>query len=168
MTKRLTSLTAFALFLLLCVGSTPTPTALAAEPEPTTTTQPAPPPPPAPPEHCADYNAMEAGVGHPTNQDWFNHLDARGYAQVRAACVYQWGTAEWNCLNQLWNEESSWRHNIPSGIPQAMPQSKMAAAGADWRTNPRTQVRWGLQYISDRYDRPMRATFRNRPCHAGY
>lgn len=138
-------------------------------------TTPAPPPPPG---HCADYPAMEAGRGHPTNQHWFNHLDARGYARLRAACVYGWGTAEWVCLEQLWSEESDWLPTAGGnvrgsyGIPQAYPGTKMATAGPDWRTNPRTQVRWGLDYIATRpgYGRPTRASMYRpkRPCHAGY
>jgi hypothetical protein len=139
----------------------------AVTPSSTTTTT------PPPPGHCADYAAMEAGHGHPTNQAWFNHLDAQGYARLRSACVYGWGTAEWACLHQLWTEESSWkvaagRPTGSYGIPQSYPGTKMATAGADWRTNPRTQVRWGLRYISERYGRPTRATMRRAPCHAGY
>ncbi len=65
--------------------------------------------------------------------------------------------AYWSDLLALWNRESGWRWDAtnPSsgayGIPQALPASKMASAGADWRTNPRTQVQWGLSYINSRY-----------------
>jgi hypothetical protein len=74
-----------------------------------------------------------------------------------------WSDAEFNCLVKLWDRESGWRVNAsnPStpayGIPQANPGRKMASAGADWRTNPRTQITWGLGYISSRYDRPCGA-----------
>ena len=40
------------------------------------------------------------------------------------------------------------------GITQSGPGSKMAAVGAGWRTNYRTQVTGGILYISDRYDTP--------------
>lgn len=43
------------------------------------------------------------------------------------------------------------------GIPQSLPADKMAAAGADWRTNPATQIRWGLGYIKGRYGSPAGA-----------
>jgi hypothetical protein len=43
------------------------------------------------------------------------------------------------------------------GIPQALPASKMATAGADWRTNPATQITWGLNYIAGRYGSPCDA-----------
>ena len=37
------------------------------------------------------------------------------------------------------------------GIPQALPGSKMASAGADWETNPVTQIRWMIKYVTGRY-----------------
>jgi hypothetical protein len=51
-------------------------------------------------------------------------------------------------------------HNVKSGaygIPQALPGSKMASAGADWQTNAQTQVNWGLGYITGRYGTPCAA-----------
>jgi murein DD-endopeptidase MepM/ murein hydrolase activator NlpD len=74
-----------------------------------------------------------------------------------------WGSGQFSCLNSLWNRESGWNLHAtnPSsgayGIPQALPGSKMASAGSDWRTNPVTQIRWGLDYISDRYGTPCGA-----------
>jgi len=67
------------------------------------------------------------------------------------------------CLDPLWEGESGWRWNADNpyssayGIPQALPGSKMATAGADWATNPATQIRWGLGYIADRYGSPCSA-----------
>ncbi|MDR1449340.1 MAG: ubiquitin-like domain-containing protein, partial [Propionibacteriaceae bacterium] len=55
-----------------------------------------------------------------------------------------WDGEQFGCLVKLWNRESGWRVNAsnPSsgayGIPQALPGSKMASAGADWQTNPAT------------------------------
>ena len=37
------------------------------------------------------------------------------------------------------------------GIPQALPGNKMASAGADWQTNPVTQIRWMIGYVNSRY-----------------
>ncbi|MEU4967772.1 aggregation-promoting factor C-terminal-like domain-containing protein [Streptomyces smyrnaeus] len=39
----------------------------------------------------------------------------------------------------------------------SLPASKMRSAGADWRTNPATQIKWGLRYIKSRYGSPSRA-----------
>lgn len=73
-----------------------------------------------------------------------------------------WGEDQFSCLVTLWNRESGWRTNAanPSGaygIPQALPGSKMASAGADWQTNPATQIEWGLGYIAGRYGTPCGA-----------
>lgn len=74
-----------------------------------------------------------------------------------------WGAGEYDCLVSLWNKESGWNvyaHNVSSGaygIPQSLPGSKMATAGADWATNPATQITWGLGYISGRYQTPCGA-----------
>ncbi len=77
---------------------------------------------------------------------------------------YGWGNQQqFNCLNSLWMRESGWRWNAmnPSsgayGIPQSLPGGKMASAGADWRTNASTQIRWGLDYIRGRYGSPCGA-----------
>jgi hypothetical protein len=70
---------------------------------------------------------------------------------------------QWGPLNKLWTRESGWRTTAmnPSsgayGIPQSLPGSKMASAGPDWRTNPATQIKWGLGYIRDRYGSPAAA-----------
>jgi hypothetical protein len=73
------------------------------------------------------------------------------------------GIDQFPCLNKLWNKESNWRDSAsnPSsgayGIPQALPGSKMKSAGSDWRTNPATQIKWGLGYIEGRYGSPCKA-----------
>ncbi|GAA4133477.1 lytic transglycosylase domain-containing protein [Actinomadura keratinilytica] len=69
----------------------------------------------------------------------------------------------WPSLEILWTRESSWNERAvnPSsgayGIPQALPASKLASAGADWRTSSPTQIAWGLGYIKARYKDPCRA-----------
>ncbi|WP_342776337.1 transglycosylase SLT domain-containing protein [Nonomuraea terrae] len=74
-----------------------------------------------------------------------------------------WSTAQYRCLVKLWHRESGWNHRAANGssgaygIPQALPGHKMASSGRDWRTNPRTQIKWGLRYIKQRYGTPCRA-----------
>ncbi len=74
-----------------------------------------------------------------------------------------WGDEEWGCLDQLWIGESDWEWDAknPSsgayGIPQALPATKMATAGSDWKTNPITQMVWGLEYIEQSYGSPCEA-----------
>lgn len=74
-----------------------------------------------------------------------------------------WGDDQFACLRALWQRESGWRVNAYNassgayGIPQSLPGHKMASAGADWETNPSTQISWGLGYISGRYGNPCGA-----------
>lgn len=81
---------------------------------------------------------------------------ARAYARSRVSA------AQFGCLDSLWERESGWRVTAANasgayGIPQALPGNKMASAGADWRTNPATQIDWGLSYIAGRYGSPCAA-----------
>ncbi len=89
-------------------------------------------------------------------------LDPRGVARILVA-KRGWRGGQFRCLDALWTRESNWRTRAdnPSssayGIPQALPGSKMATFGADWRTNPATQIRWGLSYIARSYGTPCAA-----------
>ena len=71
--------------------------------------------------------------------------------------------SQWGCLDNLWMGESGWNYSASNsgsgayGIPQSLPGSKMASVGADWQTNPVTQIRWGLQYIKSSYGTPCGA-----------
>ena len=82
----------------------------------------------------------------------YNMLPSFGFSQ----------STQWGCLLNLWNRESGWVYDAENasgayGIPQALPGSKMASAGADWQTNPATQIKWGLGYISQIYGTPCGA-----------
>jgi hypothetical protein len=89
-------------------------------------------------------------------------MDPRDLARSMAS-TRGWGAGQFRCLDSLWTRESGWNRSArnPSsgayGIPQALPGSKMASVGADWRTNPITQIRWGLQYIAASYGSPCAA-----------
>ena len=84
---------------------------------------------------------------------------------IARALLAEFGFAEsqFGCLDSLWERESHWNplaQNSSSGaygIPQSLPGTKMATVAADWRTNPVTQIRWGLGYIEDRYGSPCGA-----------
>ena len=99
------------------------------------------------PERVVTVDQSPAGAKAMAEQQ----LGARGWA------------GQWQCLDSLWTKESSWKFDAdnPSsdayGIPQALPGSKMATAGGDWRTNPATQIRWGLDYIAAAYGTPCGA-----------
>jgi hypothetical protein len=70
---------------------------------------------------------------------------------------------QFQCFSNIVDHESGWNYQAtnPSsgsyGLVQALPASKMASAGADWKTNPATQIKWGLGYMNDRYGSPCEA-----------
>ena len=84
----------------------------------------------------------------------------RALGKQMAADIYGWTGDEWACLDTLWAHESGWRTTAGNkssgayGIPQALPGNKMAKVGDDWRTNPATQIKWGLGYVKNRYGTP--------------
>jgi len=88
---------------------------------------------------------------------------AKATATSLAASKYGWGSAQFRCLDNLWTKESGWNYRAvnpnggATGIPQALPGSKMATVAADWQTNATTQITWGLQYISAAYGTPCAA-----------
>jgi hypothetical protein len=89
--------------------------------------------------------------------------DPRTAARRLASARYGWGAGEFGCLESLWQKESGWNYRAANptssayGIPQALPGSKMATKGGDWRTNPLTQIEWGLGYIEASYGSPCAA-----------
>jgi uncharacterized protein YabE (DUF348 family) len=91
-------------------------------------------------------------------------IPAGAAQQIAAGMVtaHGWGSDQFGCLVSLWNKESGWRTDAANasgayGIPQALPGSKMSSAGADWQTSAKTQITWGLQYISGVYGTPCAA-----------
>ena len=88
---------------------------------------------------------------------------AKATAQELASSTYGWGADQFSCLDSLWTKESGWNYQAynassgATGIPQALPGSKMATAGSDWQTSARTQIIWGLGYISAAYGTPCAA-----------
>lgn len=76
---------------------------------------------------------------------------------------FGWSSSQFGCLDSLWERESNWNPEADNpysgayGIPQALPGSKMASAGADWATDAATQIRWGLGYIQATYRSPCGA-----------
>lgn len=92
-----------------------------------------------------------------------DETDPKAIAKQMAASKYGWTGAEWTCVDKIITQESTWRVTAtnPSsgayGLVQALPGSKMASAGSDWRTNPATQLKWGFGYIEDRYGTPCSA-----------
>ena len=92
----------------------------------------------------------------------YNKDELKQYA-YNLVLSYGWTENDYECLVKLWNRESGWRPNAVNkssgacGIPQALPCKKMASEGSDYATNGKTQIRWGLKYIKNRYGSPSKA-----------
>lgn len=109
------------------------------------------------------YGDLGAPPGNPRQADARQVRSNVELGRQIAAARYGWTGHQWNSLYRLWQGESNWNHlarNQSSGaygIPQSLPANKMASHGSDWRTNPRTQILWGADYIRNRYGGPSEA-----------
>jgi soluble lytic murein transglycosylase-like protein len=82
----------------------------------------------------------------------YSLLPAYGFSQA----------TQWSCLDDLWQQESSWQYDAENasgayGIPQSLPASKMGEVASDYLTDPTTQIKWGLEYITQTYGTPCDA-----------
>jgi hypothetical protein len=127
----------------------PAPAAAPAAPE-----APAPAPAPAPEPARAPEPAPVVAVNDPAG--------AQAYAASQLG-TFGWAPDQMQCLQTLWTKESDWTTTATNassgayGIVQSLPAEKMASAGADYLTNYRTQINWGLDYIKERYQSPCGA-----------
>ncbi|MEU1848193.1 transglycosylase SLT domain-containing protein [Streptomyces sp. NPDC019990] len=84
-------------------------------------------------------------------------------AQIQAMARQMVPAGQFQCFSNIVDHESDWNYKAvnPSsgayGMFQALPGSKMVSAGADWQTNPATQIKWGLNYMNERYGSPCDA-----------
>ena len=84
-------------------------------------------------------------------------------AQVQAMARQIVAAGQFQCFSNIVNTESTWNYRAVNassgayGLVQALPGSKMSSAGADWQTNPATQIKWGLNYMDSRYGSPCAA-----------
>ncbi|MFF9275431.1 aggregation-promoting factor C-terminal-like domain-containing protein [Streptomyces griseosporeus] len=84
-------------------------------------------------------------------------------AQIQAMARQMVASGQFQCFSNIVDHESSWNYRAVNassgayGLFQALPGSKMASAGADWQTNPATQIKWGLNYMNERYGSPCDA-----------
>ncbi|QHA06544.1 transglycosylase SLT domain-containing protein [Streptomyces broussonetiae] len=84
-------------------------------------------------------------------------------AQVQAIARQIVPAGQFQCFSNIVDHESTWNYQAVNassgayGLVQALPAGKMASAGADWQTNPATQIKWGLNYMNQRYGSPCDA-----------
>ncbi|MFC8514662.1 transglycosylase SLT domain-containing protein [Streptomyces sp. NPDC057257] len=84
-------------------------------------------------------------------------------AQIKAMAASIVPAGQFQCFSNIVERESGWNYLAvnPSsgayGLVQALPGSKMSSVGADWQTNPATQIKWGLNYMNSAYGSPCGA-----------
>ncbi|KAA6214256.1 lytic transglycosylase domain-containing protein [Streptomyces albofaciens JCM 4342] len=84
-------------------------------------------------------------------------------AETQAIARQMLPADQFQCFSNIVDHESGWNYRATNassgayGLVQALPGTKMASAGADWRTNPATQIKWGLNYMNSRYNSPCGA-----------
>lgn len=72
-------------------------------------------------------------------------------------------SAQYTCFSNIVDHESDWNIHATNassgayGLVQALPGSKMSSAGSDWKNNAATQIKWGVDYMKDRYGSPCGA-----------
>ena len=73
---------------------------------------------------------------------------------MRAAGI---SDSDFGYVDYIISHESGWDYHAVNrssgayGLPQSLPAGKLASAGADWRDNPVTQLRWANNYAVGRY-----------------
>jgi cell wall-associated NlpC family hydrolase len=103
--------------------------------------------------------AQPGGVPTPNGNNSPSALQK--YAKALLA-KYGWA-GQWSAFNSIEMAEAGWNYKAtnPSsgayGLAQALPASKYASAGSDWKTSGDTQLQWMMGYIQQRYGDPNAA-----------
>ncbi|MFF7363538.1 lytic transglycosylase domain-containing protein [Streptomyces sp. NPDC008125] len=108
----------------------------------------------------AEERASRSAVRDATS---FSAQGSYSVAEVQAMARQMIPADQFQCFSNIVNHESTWNYRAVNassgayGLVQALPGSKMSSAGADWQTNPATQIKWGLSYMNASYGSPCGA-----------
>ncbi|MCQ9133960.1 MULTISPECIES: transglycosylase SLT domain-containing protein [Streptomyces] len=100
--------------------------------------------------------ALSAAPAHAATTSSAAQAQAIAHKMIPNAAQYQ-------AFSNIVKHESGWDVNATNsssgayGLVQALPGSKMASAGSDWKSNAKTQIKWGLDYMNSRYGSPVAA-----------
>jgi hypothetical protein len=89
--------------------------------------------------------------------------NAAATSSPKAIAQQKMSAAQFACFDKIVSHESGWNPHATNassgayGLVQALPANKMASAGGDWKSNPETQIKWGLNYMNERYGSPCAA-----------
>ncbi|MFF2959369.1 lytic transglycosylase domain-containing protein [Streptomyces sp. NPDC057963] len=114
-------------------------------------------------ERKAKKDAERASRSEMRSASTFAQQGSYTVAEIQAMARQIVPADQFQCFSNIVNHESTWNYRAsnPSsgayGLVQALPGSKMSTAGADWQTNPATQIKWGLSYMNGKYQSPCGA-----------
>jgi len=97
--------------------------------------------------------ASAGGVSPASSAPAFNPSGSKA-DWMRAAGI---SDSDFGYVDYIISHESGWNYHAVNrssgayGLPQSLPAGKLASAGADWRDNPVTQLRWAHNYAVGRY-----------------
>jgi hypothetical protein len=100
--------------------------------------------------------ALSAAPAHAATTSSASQAQAIAHKMIPDAAQYQ-------AFSNIVKHESGWNVTATNassgayGLVQALPGSKMASAGSDWKSNAKTQIKWGLDYMNSRYGSPVAA-----------
>jgi hypothetical protein len=116
-------------------------------------------------EDAKEREAKQEAASRDAKRDATSFAVQSSYStsQIQAMARQMVPSGQFQCFSNIVDHESSWNYRAVNassgayGLFQALPGSKMASAGADWQTNPATQIKWGLSYMDNRYGSPCEA-----------
>ncbi|CAL9546151.1 MULTISPECIES: aggregation-promoting factor C-terminal-like domain-containing protein [Streptomyces] len=114
-------------------------------------------------EKAKERDKIKSASSRSEERPDFTQKSSYTTAEVQSMAKQIVGADQYQCFSEIVSRESGWNYRATNassgayGLVQALPGSKMASAGADWRTNPATQIKWGLNYMNSRYDSPCGA-----------
>ncbi|MBO8187570.1 transglycosylase SLT domain-containing protein [Streptomyces spirodelae] len=114
-------------------------------------------------EKAEKRDKLKTAASRSSERTDFAQKSSYSTAEVQSMAKQIVGAGQYQCFSNIVSRESGWNYKATNassgayGLVQALPGSKMASAGADWRTNPATQIKWGLNYMNDRYGSPCGA-----------
>ncbi|MFG2119349.1 transglycosylase SLT domain-containing protein [Streptomyces sp. NPDC048710] len=114
-------------------------------------------------EAKARAEAQKATTRSTRDSSSFPVQSSYSVAQIQAMARQMVASGQFQCFSNIVDHESSWNYRAVNassgayGLFQALPGSKMSSVGADWQTNPATQIKWGLNYMNSRYGSPCEA-----------
>ncbi|MFD9817583.1 aggregation-promoting factor C-terminal-like domain-containing protein [Streptomyces violascens] len=108
-----------------------------------------------------DVETQTASRSASRNSSTFQVQSSYSVSDVQAIARQIIPADQFQCFSNIVDNESSWNYRATNGtaygLVQALPGSKMSTVGSDWQTNPATQIKWGLNYMNERYGSPCGA-----------